>query len=249
MTPEEVGKLANAIYEEKIRHQIEPVEHGVMVRIDVNSGEWEVADDSPGDKLRERCPNARIFSMWVNPPPQILEVEFNGEIMQVPVDPDYLRRPRIAYGIEKMMRDLATENEAAEIHPPKPIRGRVELVWGGQQSSPEVMPMKAQELDKLGNAIYEERIRHLVEPVVKETTVLIEVNSGEWEISAEGAMERLLQRCPNPALFAKWLAPDEQVAQYMGWGATYGSFPGPMHELVQELIAEFGVTPTAQPPC
>ena len=54
MTPEEVGKLGNAIYEEKIRHLIEPVEHGVMVRIDVNSGEWEVADGSPGDKLRER---------------------------------------------------------------------------------------------------------------------------------------------------------------------------------------------------
>ena len=109
--------------------------------------------------------------------------------------------------------------------------------------------MKAEELGALGNAIYEEQIRPLVEPVARETTVLIEVNSGEWEISAEGAMERLLQRCPNPALFAKWLAPDEQVAQYMGWGATYGSLPGQMHELVQELIAEYGITPTAQPPC
>ena len=109
MTPEEVGKLANAIYEEKIRHQIEPVEHGVMVRIDVNSGEWEVADGSPGDKLRERRPNARIFNMWVSPPPHIVEVEFNGEIMQVPLDLDYFRRPRTVFGLEKLVRDLESE--------------------------------------------------------------------------------------------------------------------------------------------
>ena len=250
MTPQESAAIGNAIYEKEIRHLIEPVERAVSVMIDVHSGDWAVLDsDDAGKKLRERRPNGRFYSKRVAPPPQVKEVEVNGEIVQVLVDPDYLRRPRIAYGIEKMMRDSAAEQEAAEINPPKPIRGRVELVWGGQQSPPEVMPMKAQELDKLGNAIYEEQIRHLVEPVVKETTVLIEVNSGEWEISAEGAMERLLQRCPNPALFAKWLAPDEQVAQYMGWGATYGSFPGPMPELVQELIAEYGITPTAQPPC
>ena len=105
-----------------------------------------------------------------------------------------------------------------------------------------VIPMNAEEVGKLGNAIYEEKIRPLVEPVAKETTVLIDVHSGDWEISAEGAMERLLQRCPNPMLFAKWLAPDTQTTQSLGWGYTYGSFPGPMNELVQELIAEYGVT-------
>ena len=109
--------------------------------------------------------------------------------------------------------------------------------------------MKAEELSALGNAIYEAQIRHLVEPVAQGTTVLIEVNSGEWEISGEGAVERLLQRCPNPALFAKWLAPDGQAAQSLGWGYTYGGFPGPMHELVQELIAEYGITPTGRQPC
>ena len=242
MTPDEVSKLANAIYEEKIRHQIEPVECAVSVATDVHSGNWAVLEGEVVDNLWERWPNARIFLKWVAPPPQVKEVEVNGETVQVLVDSDYFRRPRFAYGIEKMMKDLATENEAAETHPPKPIRGRVELVWGGKQSPPEVMPMKAEELNALGNAIYEEQVRHLVEPVAQETTVLIEVNSGEWEISAEGAMERLLQRCPHPALFAKWLAPDGQAVQAMGWGYTYSGFPGPMHELEQELIAEYGIT-------
>ena len=91
MNTEEAGALANAIYKEKIRHLIEPVEHGVMVRIDVHSGEWEVADGSPGDKLRERCPNARILNMWVSPPPHIVEVEINGEIVRMPLDLDHMR--------------------------------------------------------------------------------------------------------------------------------------------------------------
>lgn len=124
----------------------------------------------------------------------------------------------------------------------------LKLTWRLKFASPGIA-MKAEELTALGNAIYEEQIRHLMEPVVRETTVLIEVNSGEWEISGEGAMERLLQRCPHPALFAKGLAPDGPAAQSMGWGYTYGSFPGPMRELVQELTAEYGITPTGQQPC
>ena len=115
MTPEEVGKLGNAIYEKKIRHQIEPVECAVSLLIDVHSGDWVVPDDDDaGDKLRERRPNGRFYGKWVPPPPQIKEVEFNGEIVQVPFDPYYFRRPRIAFGIEKMMRDLAAEDQAAQ---------------------------------------------------------------------------------------------------------------------------------------
>ena len=113
MTPEEVGKLANAIYEEKIRHLIEPVERAVSVAIDVHSGNWAVLEDEVVDNLWELWPNARIFLKWVAPPPQVKEVEVNGEIVQVLVDPDYLRRPRFAYGTEKMMRDLAAEDQAS----------------------------------------------------------------------------------------------------------------------------------------
>ena len=114
MTSEEVGKLANAIYEEKIRHQIEPVECAVSVAIDVHSGNWAVLEGEVVGNLWERWPNARIFLKRVAPPPQFREVEVNGEIVQVLVDSDYFRRPRFAYGIEKMMRDLATEQQAAE---------------------------------------------------------------------------------------------------------------------------------------
>lgn len=114
MTPEEVGKLGNAIYEEKIRHQIEPVEHAVSVAIDVHSGNWAVLEGEVVGNLWECWPNARIFLKRVAPPPQFREVEVNGEVVQVLVDSDYFRRPRFAYGTEKMMRDLATEQQAAE---------------------------------------------------------------------------------------------------------------------------------------
>lgn len=113
MTSEEAGILADAIYEEKIRHRIEPVECAVSVLIEVHSGDWAVLEeDGAGDKLRERHPNGRFFGKWVPPPPQVREVEVNGEIVQVLVAPNYFRRPRFAYGIEKMMRDLATEHKA-----------------------------------------------------------------------------------------------------------------------------------------
>ena len=115
MTPQESAAIGNAIYQEKIRHLIEPVERAVSVMIDVHSGDWAVLDDvDAGKKLRERRPNGRFFSKRVAPPPQFREVEVNGEVVQVLVDSDYFRRPRFAYGIEKMMKDLATEQQAAE---------------------------------------------------------------------------------------------------------------------------------------
>lgn len=117
MTPQESSDRGNAIYEKNIRHQLEPVEHAVSVMIDVHSGDWVVLDDdaaAAGDKLRKRRPNGRFLLKRVAPPPQVQEMEVNGEIVQVLVDPEYFRRPRIAYGIEKMMRDLAAEDEAAK---------------------------------------------------------------------------------------------------------------------------------------
>ena len=39
-----IGSRGRAIYRKKIRHLVEPHEHGRIVVIDVNSGDYEVAD-------------------------------------------------------------------------------------------------------------------------------------------------------------------------------------------------------------
>ena len=107
MTPQESAALGEAIYEKKIRPLIEPVECAVSVLIEVHSGDWAVLEeDGAGDKLRERHPNGRFFGKWVAPPAQVQEVEVNGEIVQVLVAPNYFRRPRFAYGLDKLKSDF-----------------------------------------------------------------------------------------------------------------------------------------------
>ena len=56
----EVARLGKAIYEQDIRHQVEDDHHGEIVAIDVDSGNWAVADDLrvAVDRLREAQPEA-----------------------------------------------------------------------------------------------------------------------------------------------------------------------------------------------
>ena len=56
----EVARLGKAIYEQDIRHQVEDNHHGEIVAIDVDSGNWAVADDLgvAVDRLREMEPEA-----------------------------------------------------------------------------------------------------------------------------------------------------------------------------------------------
>ena len=56
----EVARLGKAIYEQDIRHQVEDDHHGEIVAIDVDSGNWAVADDLrvAVDRLREIEPEA-----------------------------------------------------------------------------------------------------------------------------------------------------------------------------------------------
>ena len=54
----EVVRLGKAIYEQDIRHQVEDDHHGEIVAIDVDSGNWAVADDLKVsvDRLQEAQP-------------------------------------------------------------------------------------------------------------------------------------------------------------------------------------------------
>ena len=60
----EVSDLGEAIYEEKIKHLVEPTEKGKFIVIDVESGDYEIdAQILPAfDRLRERRPQAVSYA-------------------------------------------------------------------------------------------------------------------------------------------------------------------------------------------
>ena len=54
---------AHAIYDAELRHKLEPHEHGRYLVLDVETGDYEIADSFGGanDKLRERHPLPTLF--------------------------------------------------------------------------------------------------------------------------------------------------------------------------------------------
>ena len=62
---------------------------------------------------------------------------------------------------------------------------------------------KPQEIIDLGEKIYEEQIRDKVEPHLKGMMVVIDVNSGDYEIDVEDAKAslRLLKRRPDAVIY------------------------------------------------
>ncbi|MCY4617512.1 MAG: hypothetical protein OXD50_03000 [Chloroflexi bacterium] len=66
-TPEETGRLGDAIYQRQIREQVEATHFGEIVSIDVESGEYALGDSviAATDRLRKRCPDADIWSLRI----------------------------------------------------------------------------------------------------------------------------------------------------------------------------------------
>jgi hypothetical protein len=64
---DEVVDLGKAIYQEKIKHLVEPAENGKFVVIDVESGDYELDEQIiPAlDRLRDRHPNAITYAARV----------------------------------------------------------------------------------------------------------------------------------------------------------------------------------------
>ncbi len=64
---EEFAQRGHALYESQIRSQVEDGNHGKIVAIDVDSGAFEVADESltAAKKLLVRCPDAQIFGIRI----------------------------------------------------------------------------------------------------------------------------------------------------------------------------------------
>lgn len=62
-TKEEHARLGTEIYEQRVRPQVETGNHGKIVAIDVETGEFELADRTltAAERLLARCPDAQIW--------------------------------------------------------------------------------------------------------------------------------------------------------------------------------------------
>ncbi len=60
---EELGQRGQALYETQIRQQVETNNHGKIVAIDIESGDFEVDEDTlvASDRLLERQPDAQTW--------------------------------------------------------------------------------------------------------------------------------------------------------------------------------------------
>ncbi|RFP63159.1 MAG: hypothetical protein BJG00_000635 [Limnothrix sp. CACIAM 69d] len=64
---EEFARRGDQIYQTQIRPQVEPGSHGKIVAIDIETGEFEVAEDTmtATRKLRERLPDSQTWVVRV----------------------------------------------------------------------------------------------------------------------------------------------------------------------------------------
>ena len=67
---EEVARLGDQIYERDIRAQVEADHHGQVVAIDVDTGDYAIADTAlaAADALRERHPVLDVWAVRVGYP-------------------------------------------------------------------------------------------------------------------------------------------------------------------------------------
>jgi hypothetical protein len=64
---EEFARRGDEVYESQVRQQVEEGNHGKIVAIDIETGTFELADDTitASDRLLERCPDAQIWRVRV----------------------------------------------------------------------------------------------------------------------------------------------------------------------------------------
>jgi hypothetical protein len=63
----EFAERGDAIYERSVRPQVTPADRDRFAAIDIETGEFEIADDelAAGDRLRARLPGAQIWMVRI----------------------------------------------------------------------------------------------------------------------------------------------------------------------------------------
>ena len=66
-TKEETAQRGNTLYETQIRSQVEADNHGKIIAIDIESGAFEIAEDTmtASDRLLEHHPDAVIWRIRI----------------------------------------------------------------------------------------------------------------------------------------------------------------------------------------
>ncbi|MBI3468163.1 MAG: hypothetical protein HY000_34595 [Planctomycetes bacterium] len=69
-TKEEHARLGSEMYDSRVRPQVEAGNHGKIVAIDIETGEYEVADQTveAAQRLLARCPDAQIWAVRIGYP-------------------------------------------------------------------------------------------------------------------------------------------------------------------------------------
>ncbi len=87
------------------------------------------------------------------------------------------------------------------------------------------MSVDIEDIKMMGEAIYKEKIRHKVHPKEKGKVIVIDINSGDYEIDPRGveASLRLVERQPDAIMWAR----------RVGYRAVHsiGGFPLPEDEV------------------
>jgi hypothetical protein len=67
ITAEEVARRGQELYERRIRHKVEAEQIGRFLVVDIESGDYEVANDdlSASDRMLARRPKARLYGLRV----------------------------------------------------------------------------------------------------------------------------------------------------------------------------------------
>ena len=70
MTTEEVVRRGQEIYDRDIRSRVEPHHNGLILVVDINSGEFEIDDSmlAACDRMRDRHPDSILYSVRIGSP-------------------------------------------------------------------------------------------------------------------------------------------------------------------------------------
>lgn len=66
-TTEEIARRGREVYEREVRHEVEPEHRGRFLVLDVESGDYEIADDDldASERILERRPDALLYGLRI----------------------------------------------------------------------------------------------------------------------------------------------------------------------------------------
>lgn len=100
------------------------------------------------------------------------------------------------------------------------------------------MPGKSDKIAAAGRAIYNEKVRHLVESAKRGVTVYIDVNSGDFEISCDdaNALATLRKRQPDARIWVKLVGYPERPPAGL---AAYNLHPDDLAEIAETIERDY----------